>query len=206
MRRIYVRAIFLAAVAAGLALIVLNTRPESALEKVLDLSRLQPENLPELLQRIRDFHRTVTRDGKKLLEVSAKEASYFRGERAVEILEPKVVFFHEGEPVVSVSGGRGYLMMDGNEIDAVELSGKVELQLSKFRINAESIEYLRELDRIFTVGATLVTSPELELRGTDLSFDLGQKTLNVDGDVDLVLQPAADVSADRSRGLPKEPS
>jgi LPS export ABC transporter protein LptC len=205
-RRIYVRAIFLAAVAAGLALIVLNTRPESALEKVLDLSRLQPENLPELLQRIRDFHRTVTRDGKKLLEVSAKEASYFRGERAVEILEPKVVFFHEGEPVVSVSGGRGYLMMDGNEIDAVELSGKVELQLSKFRINAESIEYLRELDRIFTVGATLVTSPELELRGTDLSFDLGQKTLNVDGDVDLVLQPAADVSADRSRGLPKEPS
>lgn len=206
MRRIYVRAVFLAAVVAGIALILLNVRPESALEKVLDLSRLQPENLPELLQRIRDFHRTVTRDGNKLLEVSAKEASYFRGERAVEILEPKVVFFHEDEPVVAISGGRGYLLMEGNEIESVELSDRVELQLAKFRIKAESIEYLRELDRIYTVGATVVTSPELELRGTDLSFDLLQKTLNVDGDVDLVLIPTKDSAAEGAPRAAKEPS
>jgi hypothetical protein len=96
--------------------------------------------------------------------------------------------------------------MDGNEIEAVELTGDVELQLVDFRVRAEGIEYLRELDRIYTVGATVVTSPELELRGRGLSFDLPGKSLRVDSNVELTLKPAA---ADSAAGPPmptKDPS
>lgn len=190
MPRFYVRVIFVAAIAAGIVLIFLNTAPRVSLDKVLDISRLQPEHLPELLQRIRDFHRIVTRDGQKLLEVSAKEASYFRDEKAVEILEPELLFYHEGVRVGAISAGRGYLLMDGNEIESVMMSGTVEFQLSQFIVRAESIEYQRAADRIITRGATQVSSPELELKGRDLSFDLSAKTLSVDADVDMMLRPS----------------
>ena len=192
MRRFYVRIIFIAAIAAGVTLIFLNTAPRVALDKVLDISRLQPEHLPELLQRIRDFHRIVTRDGKKLLEVSAKEASYFRDEKAVEILEPKLLFYHEGVRVGAISGGRGYLLMDGNEIESVEMSGTVEFQLSQFIVRAETIEYQRAANRIITLGKTEVSSPEIQLRGHDLTFNLAAKTLTVDANVDMMLRPADD--------------
>jgi LPS export ABC transporter protein LptC len=191
-RRFYVRIVFVAAIAAGVMLIFLNTAPRVALDKVLDISRLQPEHLPELLQRIRDFHRIVTRDGKKLLEVSAKEASYFRDEKAVEILEPELLFYHEGIRVAAISGDRGYLLMDGNEIESVEMSGMVEFQLSKFIVKAESIEYQRAADRIITLGKTEVSSPEIQIRGYDLTFNLSAKTLSVDANVDMMLKPDDD--------------
>jgi LPS export ABC transporter protein LptC len=191
-RRFSVRIIFVAAIAAGVVLIFLNTAPRVALDKVLDISRLQPEHLPELLQRIRDFHRIVTRDGKKLFEVSATEASYFRDEKAVEILEPELLFYHDGVRVAAISGGRGYLLMDGNEIESVEMSGTVEFRLSQFIVRAETIKYQRAADRIITLGETEVSSPEIQIRGNNLTFDLSSKTLSVDANVDMMLRPADD--------------
>lgn len=202
MRRLYVRLVFVAAIAAGIALIFLNTAPRVDLDKVLDISRLQPEQLPELLQRIRDFHRIVTRDGEKLLEVSAKEASYFRDEKAIEIVEPSLIFYNDGERVGAISGGRGYLLMDGNEVESVEFSDDVEFQLSKFVVRAEHIEYTRADDRIVTVGATEVESPEIELKGRNLTFNLSTKSLNVDAEVDMMLRPSEDDS-ETSAGTPK---
>jgi LPS export ABC transporter protein LptC len=194
MRRLYVRIVFIAAIASGIALIFLNTSPQVDLNKVLDISRLQPEHLPELLQRIRDFHRIVTRDGKKLLEVSAKEASYFRNEKAIEILEPKLVFYDEGRRVGAITGGRGYLLMDGNKVESVELSGQAEFQLMQFVVKAESIEYHKATDQVVTSGPTEVTSDEIELKGHNLTFDLSARTLNVNADVDMMLRPASDDS------------
>lgn len=194
MRRLPLRIIFVLALTGGMALVFLNTAPRVDLDKILDISRLQAEHLPELLQRIRDFHRIVTRDGEKLLEVSAKEASYFRDEKAIEILEPKLLFFDEGVQVGAISGGRGFLVMDGNEVESIELSGAVVFQLSQFTVRAEAIEYTREGDRVITRGTTQVTSPEIELKGRDLTFSLTAKTLAVDADVDMMLRAVEDDS------------
>jgi len=202
MRRLYVRLVFVAAIASGIALIFLNTAPRVDLDKVLDISRLQPEHLPELLQRIRDFHRIVTRDGEKLLEVSAKEASYFRDQKAVEIVEPKLIFYHEGSRVGAISGGHGYLLMDGNEVESVKFNGNVEFQLSQFTVRAEAIQYLKTDNQIVTIGITEVHSPEIDLKGRDLTFDLATKSLNVDADVDMMLRPAEDDSVTDSQ-LPR---
>jgi LPS export ABC transporter protein LptC len=202
MRRLSSRIIFILALAAGVALIFANTSPRLDLDKVLDISRLQPEHLPELLQRIRDFHRIVTRDGKKLLEVSAKEASYFRDEKAIEILEPKLLFFDDGEQVAAISGGRGYLLMDGNEVEWVDLSGNVEFQLATFVIRADKIAYARDGDEVVTEGATLVSSPQIELKGRNLTFSLSAKTLVVDGDVDMMLTPSEQESVTDAASTP----
>ena len=47
--------------------------------------------------------RLITREGLKVLEVSASEASYFKNDKAIQIIEPKVVFYEGGERVGEVS-------------------------------------------------------------------------------------------------------
>lgn len=159
-----------------------------SLENVLDVSRLTGTALPDLLQRIRQFHRVVTRDGKKLLEVSAKEAAYFRDDTAVQILEPRLVFFDEGVEVGSITGDRGRLVLDGNDVDKVELTGAVRLVLTQFEIRAETITYERRNNRIVAAGAALVQSDEVVLKGASMKFDLAAKSLTVDESVDMTLR------------------
>jgi len=182
------RILLVGVVLIGTPLFFYKSSERISLGTVLDLSRLTGEALPDLLQRIRNFHRVVTRDGTKLLEVSAKEASYFRDDAAIQILEPKLVFFDNGEKVGSIAGQRGRLVLDGNDVESVHLTGAVRLVLTQFEIRAENITYERKRDRIVATGAALVQSDEIVLKGTSMTFDLAAKSLTVDESVDMTLR------------------
>lgn len=190
MNRQHLRILLVGALLIGAPLFFYKSSERVSLDTVLDLSRLTGKALPDLLQRIRGFHRVVTRDGKKLLEVSAKEAAYFRDDTAVQILEPRLVFFDEGEQVGSIAGDRGRLVLDGNDVDNVQLTGAVRLVLTQFEIRAENITYERKRDLIIATGAALVQSDEVVLKGASMTFDLAAKSLTVDRSVDMTLRPA----------------
>lgn len=145
----------------------------------LAVESLKDEALPELLQRLRDFHRVVTRDGQKLLEVSAKEASFFRDTSVIEIIEPKVLFFDKGEQVGEISGGHGSMVVDDGNVASVEVSGGVKLAFVKFEISAEDVFYDREAKVVTAHGAAMLRSDEFKVSGTGMIVDLGAQTLRV---------------------------
>ncbi len=158
---------------------------------VWDLAVLTADNLPELLQRIRNFHRVVTRDGQKLLEVSAEEAAYYKNQKAVIIQRPRVVFFDKGEPVVTIEGVEGRLYLDGSDVQAVELDGDVILQLEQFRIQASNLAYDHTSEEVRVRGKMELTSPEMELSGTDLVIDMVERRLTMQEDVRMVVRGAS---------------
>jgi LPS export ABC transporter protein LptC len=205
MKRILLRALLIAVILISVPLIFLRTGEGPRLNDVLDVSRLDGKALPELLQRIRDFRRVVTRRGEKLLEVSAAEASYFRDDKTVQILAPSLTFFSEGEKVGAISGQRGRLKMDGNDVDSVEMTGNVELSLVQFEIHADSLTYERRRDSIVAAGPAVVRSPELELHGSGMMFDLNARTLRIDSGVDMTLRKII-APSDERRILPTEPA
>jgi LPS export ABC transporter protein LptC len=186
--RQHLRILLVGALLIGAPLFFYKSSERVSLDTVLDISRLTGKALPDLLQRIRGFHRVVTRDGKKLLEVSAKEAAYFRDDTAVQILEPKLLFFDDGEQVGSIAGNRGRLVLDGNDVDNVQLTGAVRVVLTQFEIRAEDIIYERKRDLIIATGAALVQSDEVVLKGANMTFDLAAKSLTVDQSVDMTLR------------------
>ncbi len=190
MNRKSLRILLLGAILIGAPLFFIRNTERVPLDAVLDVSRLTGESLPDLLQRIRDFNRVVTRDGVKLLEVSAKEAAYFRDDTAVQILEPKLVFFDDGEEVGAIAGDRGRLELDGNDVDNVRITGSVRLVLTQFEIRAEDIRYERRSNLIVASGAALVKSDEVVLRGANMRFDLGARSLSVDRSVEMTLRQA----------------
>lgn len=187
MKRKHLRALLLAIVGAGFVLAFVGRTHRNSLEQVVDVDRLRGKALPELLQRIRDFRRVVTRNGEKLLEVSATEAAYFRDDTAVVITDPNLVFYADGQKVGAIAGRRGRLIMDGNSVETVELTGAVTLSLVQFEIEAESLSYQREANTVTTDGPATVRSPEVELSGTGMVFDLNNKTLQIDADVKMKL-------------------
>ncbi len=196
MKRRLVRALLLALVVIGVPAVYLRSGSRVALQDLIDVARFRATALPELVQRIRDFHRVVTRNGEKLLELSAKEARYFRDETAVEIIEPQIVFFDKGEPVGEISGTRGRIVLNGNDVVAVSMHGSVRFRLADFVVETGELTYDRRSERIVARGPSAIRSPELTLRGAGITVDLRAQTLVVEEDVDMALHKATG-SSDR---------
>lgn len=170
------------------AMLALSLGSRGPLELMLDPSRFSMENLPELLQRIRNFDRVITREGRKVLQVSAKEASYFKNDRAVEIVEPRVVFYEKGEVAGEVSAERGRLYLDGTEVQAVEVLGTVLFEIGRLRLTAENLSYDRAANRILVRGLARIDAAELTLSGTDLSVDMLERSGVMSGSVHMVVR------------------
>ena len=157
-------------------------------------SFLGTQVLPELLQRIRNFHRVITREGKKVLEVSATEASYFKNDKAIEILEPKVVFYEGGERAGEVSAAKGRLYLDGTEVLSVEVTGGVLFEIGRLRVMTENLTYDRSANRITAGGAARVEAAELSLTGTDMTVDVLRRSVVIQSGVKMSLHPKAEAA------------
>jgi LPS export ABC transporter protein LptC len=173
------RVALIAAVVIATTAVVVRISGRFSVDDIVNVETLSDEALPELLQRLRDFHRVVTRDGKKLLEVSAKEASFFRDTSAVEIIAPSVRFFDEGEQVGEISGGRGTLVLDDGAVSSVEVTEGVRLAFVQFEITADGAFYDREADLVITQGRATLKSDEFEVSGKGMTVDLAAETLRI---------------------------
>jgi LPS export ABC transporter protein LptC len=163
----------------------------SSIPEILQPSFLATQALPELLQRIRNFHRVITREGRKVLEVSAQEASYFKNDKAVEILEPKVVFYEGGERAGEVSAEKGRLYLEGTDVQSVEVSGRVLFEIGRLRVQTENLTYDRASNEIRAAGEARVEAAELSLTGTDMKVNMVERTVVIGAGVKMTLHPKA---------------
>jgi len=175
---------------AGLGLSLLR---RSNVPGLLEPSFLATQALPELLQRIRNFHRVITREGRKVLEVSAREASYFKNDKAIEILEPKVVFYEGGERAGEVSADKGRLYLDGTEVNSVEVSGNVLFEIGRLRLVTDNLTYDRASNLIHARGQARVEAAELSLTGTDMKVDMLDRSVVISSQVSMTLRPKVKV-------------
>lgn len=179
MRNLF-RVLLVASILLILSIAFLRGSDRIALNSVLDLTSGGIERLPELLQRIRDFHRVVTRDGLRTLELSAKEASFFKDDRAVLVVEPKIVFFDDGRRFAVVGADRAKVYFTGVDADQVQLEGNVDFNLRRFHLSAGHLTFNRTKARIDAHGDVELTSPQMRIRGDNLHLDLATRRLSVD--------------------------
>lgn len=183
------RFLLAAVLVAALAGLGLSVSRRATLPESLEPSFLATQVLPELLQRIRNFHRVITREGRKVLEVSATEASYFKNDKAVEIVEPKVVFYEGGERVGEVSADKGRLFLDGTEVQQVEVSGNVLFEIGRLRVSTEALHYDRANNRVTSPGPARVEAAELSLSGTGMTVDMLERSVVIASGVKMTLRP-----------------
>ena len=199
MRLPRLRLLLIALTACAVCVVLLRLADRLSVKDLVRVENLSDAALPDLLQRLRDFHRVVTRNGEKVLEVSAKEASYFRDTAAVEIIEPSVLFFERGRRVGEISGGRGTLVLDDGQVSSVEVTDGVHLAFVNFEIRADSAFYDRVGKVVVTHGRASLKSDQFEVTGSGMTVDLGGETLRIADGVDMKFFRAARVSEKTSR-------
>lgn len=184
----YLLATILVLALAGLGLSI----SRRSIPDLVEQSFLATQALPELLQRIRNFHRVIMREGHKVLEVSASEASYFKNDKAIVIVEPKVVFYEGGQRVGEVSASRGRLFLDGTEVLSVEVDGTVLFEIGRLRLMTDNLTYDRATNLIHARGEARVEAAELSLTGTDMTVDMVERGVVIAAGVKMTLHPKAE--------------
>lgn len=201
------RYVLAAALLVAIAGIGLSLSRRATLPEALEPSFLATQVLPELLQRIRNFHRVITREGRKVLEVSATEASYFKNDKAVEIIQPKVVFYENGERVGEVSADKGRLYLDGTDVQQVEVSGNVLFEIGRLKVSTEVLNYDRATNHVTAPGMAHVEAAELSMAGTGMTVDMLERSVVIPSGVKMTLRPkvpAAPEAAPAAESAPEE--
>lgn len=158
-------------------------------QRKLDLALEAIDLLPEVAQRIQDFHRVKFDGGRKIWEVSAKEARYFDDEGVVSVRGPVVeIYFEEGRSV-ALRGDEGKVILDGSDVESVEVEGRIDVKLDEYALRTDFARYETETDRIVVPGSVRVESAQVEFDGEAMEIDVGDQRLRVKQGVQMTLWP-----------------
>ena len=145
--------------------------------------------LPEAAQRIVDFRRVKMEGDRKAWEVAASEAQYFEEENQVAVKAPEVNFYLKGEQgVVSIKGDEGKILLNGREMDRVELTGAIEVRFKDYLVRTDRAVYERVSDTVQSPNAVTIDGNGLLLTGRRMTVEMEAQRLRLDGEVTTVLQ------------------
>jgi LPS export ABC transporter protein LptC len=155
-----------------------------------ELARQAADLLPDVAQRIQNFHRMKVDKGRKVWEVAAREARYHADENTVVVIEPSVSFFLEDGRSVALTGRQGRVRLDGHELDHVDLDGEIHMQFGDYAVRTDSARYDRHDDTIVAPGHVSVIGEELDVQGDQLELDLSTQRLRLRENVRVVMRPS----------------
>jgi LPS export ABC transporter protein LptC len=187
-RRLVVACLVLLALGLATALVatrVLRGRMEE------ELRRQAIDILPQVAQRIRDFHRVKVDRGRKVWEVSAREAQYHDEEKRIAVTDPVVSLFTEDGREVAVRGREANVFLTGHDLQAIELVGDIHVKFGDYALRTEHARYERNPGVILAPGSVEITGTQLDLHGDQLELDLASERLLLHENVRMVLRPQA---------------
>ncbi len=146
--------------------------------------------VPEVDQRIEGFHRVSVRAGGRSFELSADEARYDQGSGRVEVSAPRVVFYDEEVGEIRLTGRSGEILLDGEEIERLDLKGDVELSFRELELQVPAALFVRATDTIVAPGGVKIKGKEMELTGDSLVVNVVTHRVHIVGNVRTKLQRA----------------
>ncbi len=145
--------------------------------------------LPQVSQRIQNFRRVKMEGDRKVWEVAAREAQYFEEDKQILVDDPRVDFFvKDDQGVVSVRGKQGKILLDGREMDRVDLEGGIELRFRDYLVKTDRAVYQRTDDAVMSPGTVVVTGDGLSLTGERMTLEMGSQHVRFEGGVHTVLE------------------
>ena len=145
--------------------------------------------LPQVAQRIQNFRRVKMEGDRKVWEVAAREAQYFEEDRQIVIDEPEVSFFvKDDQGIVAVKGKQGKILLDGREMDRVDLEGGIELRFRDYLVETDRAFYQRTEDAVVSPGAVVVTGNGLSLSADRMAVEMESQRVRFEGKVRTVLE------------------
>jgi LPS export ABC transporter protein LptC len=154
-----------------------------------DIKRATVELLPNVAQRIQNFHRVKVEDGRKVWEVSAREAQYLETEEVVVVVEPVVAVFLKDGRTVSLKGKDGKVFLKDRELQAVDLEGDIDAQFGDYALRTDRARYEADRDVILAPGTVRITGEGFDLNGERMEVLVAEQHLTLTQRVSMTLWP-----------------
>lgn len=145
--------------------------------------------LPNVAQRIQNFHRVKVENGRKVWEVSAREAQYLEEEQLVVVEAPVVEVFLADGRTVALRGQGGKVFLADRELQRVELQGDIDIQLGDYAMHTDAAHYEAERGVIVAPGRVRITGTGFELQGERMEVDVSAQQLVLSERVQTTLWP-----------------
>jgi LPS export ABC transporter protein LptC len=179
MRRARLRLFVLALVVAALGWIAYRVVADVVALRRSDLVNTALQLVPDAAQRIEDFRRVKLQDGQPVWEISAREAQYFESDQRVVIRNPEMIFYEAGAEKARLHSDKGQLVLDGKELQTVEMQGAVQLEASGLTLRTDAATYMRERDAIVAPGQVTISGPDLTVEGSDMEVTVSTQRLTL---------------------------
>lgn len=154
-----------------------------------DQARTIVDVLPNVAQRIQNFHRVKVDNGRKVWEVSAREAQYVESEEVVVVVAPVVEVFLSDDRTMALRGAGGKVFLRERELQRVELDGDIEIQLGEYALHTDAARYEAERGVVVAPGLVRITGAGFELRGEHMEVDVAAQHLVLSARVQTTLWP-----------------
>ena len=195
MRRKRLRAALLIVVAAALGGIGYLVSHNVSTHKARTLADLGKDFLPEVAQRIQNFHRVKVENGRMAWEIVARDARFFEHENQIVVIEPKVTFYlKEDGRAAHLTGEQGRITLSGQEVQAITIHGTVTLLLDDLEMHTEEATYDRARDLITAPGTVTLHGKTLDVRGQGMEVDVGPQHVRLLRDVETTVHGDAATS------------
>jgi len=152
-------------------------------------NRIVVDMLPNVAQRIQNFHRVKVDNGRKVWEVSARDAQYLEGDQVVVVEAPRLDIFLADGRTVSLHGDAGKVFLKDRELQRVEMTGSVEAQLDTYAVYADTVQYEAEDGVIVSPGRVRITGSDFEMLGDRMKVNVADQRLMLSERVQTTLQP-----------------
>jgi LPS export ABC transporter protein LptC len=155
-----------------------------------DLAQKGLEFLPGVSQHIRDFHRVKVQDGRKVWEVSARDAQYFQEANLIVVRAAVMALYLRDGRKIGLKGDEARIVLDGREVKRVELNGSIEVTASDYLVRTDRAVYDHTRDVISTPGAVEISGRALQVRGDRMEVQVDTERVRLFRNVSMQLQPA----------------
>ena len=182
MRKRSLRIPLLAVVFISLGVVVYKVVQNLSLQKIAEIEQNPIKFLdyvPESALRLKEFRRIKIEGGRKVWELTGKEAVYLKAEKEAMIKKPRLVFFHENGETMELSGDEGHLFLNDGGMEKMELQGTVEVNFQGYILQTDELHYLQDDDRVVSPGKVTVKGQGLELEGVGMELSLQDEKIRL---------------------------
>jgi len=145
--------------------------------------------LPNVAQRIQDFHRVKIDNGRKVWEVTAREAQYLESEELVVVDQPVLQVFLRDGRTVGLRGANGKIFLKERELQRVEFAGDIEVELGEYALHTDAAQYEAEGGVIIAPGAVRITGKDFEVLGQHMEVKVADQQMTLFASVQTTLWP-----------------
>lgn len=151
-----------------------------------------PENLEDKDPKfvLHKFHRSESKQGKKLWEVKARSGEYIPEKNAANVNDAVLWFYRDSGEVITLKATKAILEMTGSTLDHADLSEGVQLVYdNRVTLETQSAIFDKETETVTSSERVHITSDLIKINGTELQADLKTEEFTLLKDVDSVITP-----------------